>query len=605
MKKSSSVIRNNLYFLKMLWDIAPARVIHTFLNTLIDFATWAFSTVIFVQVLFGGGVERSFIEVLIFIWCCVAGYIAVEVYASWVKQRHEPVTNAEIHRALNLMLFRKAQKMDLSCYETPEFYDTYTKAATEAADRATAVLDSCAKFVASLLSFTYVAVTMCRITPWAIIFIVAPLLGSLYFSKKLNKIKFDIKTESVPFNRCADYVNRVVYFRKFAGELRLTGIFGRLRKMYSQALYDAAEVEVKYAPKKYPLDFLNFILMFPFAFLGMWATGSYLALHGHISLSDFVVLANAIVSVTWMLMDFSGAISESISNSLFIENLKTFLHYEPRIDEEAGGKQPEDKVDTIEFRDVTFVYPGQSKPALQNINLTLRKGVKHALVGINGSGKSTFLKLLLRFYDPTEGMILCNGTDIRELDIKAYRKLIGAAFQDFAMFSVSVTENVLLREAKDEADRQRAVKALKDSDVWEKISTLEKGEDTMMTREFDPKGAELSGGQKQKIAIARAFAKNTPVVVLDEPSSALDPVAEFKMFETINSLCEGEERLSVIVSHRLSSAASCDKIFMFENGILLEEGSHVELMAAGGAYASMFIKQAENYLVEDGGVAHA
>lgn len=604
MKNSNLIIQNNLFFLKIIWNISPARVIHTFLNTLIDFAVWAFSTVIFVQVLFGGGVERSFTEVLIFIWCCVVGYIAAEVYASWVKQRHEPVTNAEIHRALNLMLFKKAQKMDLSCYENPEFYDTYTKAATEAADRAVVVLDSCAKFVAALFSFIYVAATMCRITPWAMIFIVSPLCGSLYFSKKINQITFDIKTESVPFHRCADYVNRVIYFRKFAGELRLTGIFGRLRKMYSRALDDAADVEVKYAPKKFPLVFWSLILKFPFAFLGMWATGSYLTLSGRISLSDFVVLANAIVSVTWMLIDFSGAISESISNSLFIENLKIFLNYKPQIDEEEVGKQPNKTVETIEFRDVSFVYPGQSKPALKNINLTLRRGVKHAVVGVNGSGKSTFLKLLLRFYDPTEGMILCNGTDIRELDIKLYRKLIGAAFQDFAMFSVSVTENVLLREAMHETDYKRAEKALRDSDVWEKICTLEKRADTVMTKEFDPKGAEFSGGQKQKIAIARAFAKDAPVVVLDEPSSALDPVAEFKMFETINSLCDGADRISVIVSHRLSSAASCDRIYLFEKGILLEEGSHVELMAAGGAYASMFIKQAENYLVGDGGVVN-
>lgn len=258
-----------------------------------------------------------------------------------------------------------------------------------------------------------------------------------------------------------------------------------------------------------------------------------------------------------------------------------------------------EQVDTITFQNVSFRYPGQERYALQHINLTFKRGVRHALVGINGSGKSTLLKLLMRFYDPSEGKILLNGVDIREYDIKKYRGMIGAAFQDFALFAATVLENVLLREPEDDADRENAITALKNSDVYDKIKTLKYREDTLLTREFDNEGVELSGGEKQKIAIARAFAGHTPVVVLDEPSSALDPIAEYKMFETITELGKGENKLSIIVSHRLSSAAMCEKIFVFENGKLLEQGSHAELLEVNGTYAYMFHKQARNYQAKE------
>ena len=602
MDKSSHVVSNNIYFLKLLWRISPARVIHAFASAFVDYGVWAFSSVFFMQYLFGGEERGTFAEILAFIWFSVMLYLVTDIYLAWVKNKLEPVSDVQIHCALNKMLFRKAQKMDLSCYETPDFYNTYTKAATETAERAANVLNTCAGLAASACASVYVVASMCSITLWALAFILFPLLANLYFYKRLGKLDYDMNMENVPYNRCADYVNRVIYFRKYAEELRLTGIFEKLRNMYCTAVDKAARTEEKYASKRIPLSALSFALMFRFGFQGMWGVGVFLALAGTITLGDFMVLSTAIVSSSWMIRKFTEALAQCFSNALFIENLKTFLNYEPKIDEEAGGKKPDPHADTIEFRNVTFTYPGQKTPALKNVSLTMKYGVKYAFVGINGSGKSTFLKLLLRFYDPSEGKILLNGTDIQEYDVREYRKLMGAAFQDFAMFSVSAAENVLLREVKTAEDRKTAEKALRDSGIWEKIMSLKNGIDTTMTREFDTNGAELSGGERQKIAIARAFAKDSPVVLLDEPSSALDPIAEYKMFETIGRLCDRKKRLSVIVSHRLSSAAACDKIFLFENGVLLEEGSHSQLMAADSVYASMFRKQAENYLVDMGGI---
>ena len=182
--------------------------------------------------------------------------------------------------------------------------------------------------------------------------------------------------------------------------------------------------------------------------------------------------------------------------------------------------------------------------------------------------------------------------------MQEYRRRIGVAFQDFALFSAPVTQNVLLRPVTGKADRELVARALQDAGVYEDILKLKDGLDTVLTREFDPEGAELSGGQRQKIAIARAMAKGSDIIVLDEPSSALDPIAEYKMFETITALCRQKEAISVIVSHRLSSAAVCEQIFVFENGKLAEQGSHRQLLAQNGVYANLFLKQAKNYLVQ-------
>lgn len=601
MKKKNSVIKNNLYFLGLLWKISPARVILNFVSVLTDYGMWVFSSVIFMQYLFGTGSEtRDFSDVLWFIWFAVGLGIASNLFGSWFYTSYEPKTDVKIHYRLNTMLFDKAQTVDISCYETPEFYNTYTKAATEASDRAANVLNTCARAVSACLSSVYVIVTMVRITPWAIICILLPLVGNLLFGKKLSKVMYDIDQETVPARRRMDYVNRIVYFKKYAGELRMTNVFGVLRNMYKTAVDEAADVECGHAFKRTVLACCKYMLMFVLGMQGMWAVAAILALSGEISVGDLAVLLTSIVSVAWMMNNFESAISETITNSLFIENLKHFFNYKPKINESAGGEVPPKTVETIEFRNVSFRYEGQSEYALKNINLVFKRGARHALVGINGSGKSTLIKLMLRFYDPEEGEILLNGIDIREFDIKLYRKAIGVAFQDFALFAATVLENVLLRNPCGGEDREVAVKALKDSDVYDKIETLKYREDTILTKEFDNEGALLSGGEKQKIAIARAFAKQSPIVILDEPSSALDPIAEYKMFETITKLCEGEDKLSVIVSHRLSSAAMCDKIFVFENGELLEQGSHSELLDVKGAYFDMFTKQARNYQVEGG-----
>ena len=224
-------------------------------------------------------------------------------------------------------------------------------------------------------------------------------------------------------------------------------------------------------------------------------------------------------------------------------------------------------------------------------------GKTYALVGHNGAGKSTLIKLLLRFYDPTQGEILLNGRNIKEYNLQKYRSLFATAFQDNRMFSMSVADNVTLGEDIPEDKRERiVVDALKLSGVYDKVMELPKGINTTLTREFDDEGAVLSGGEFQKIVVSRAFARQCPIKVFDEPSSALDPIAEYKLFDNILKVCR--QNTLLFISHRLSSVQNADHVFLLENGQVREEGTHRELMKKKGIYADMYQKQAENYLAD-------
>lgn len=213
-------------------------------------------------------------------------------------------------------------------------------------------------------------------------------------------------------------------------------------------------------------------------------------------------------------------------------------------------------------------------------------------MGVNGAGKSTLVKLILRFYDASSGQILYNGVDIKEYELSSLRNAFATVFQDYKNFAISVFENVMCREC-DENDKKIAEKALEQSGAWSKVSTLKYGGDTSLTREFDENGAGLSGGENQKVSTARLFAKDFEIAVLDEPSSALDPIAEYKMYENLIDVTKG--KTVIFISHRLSSAVLSDNIIVLSNGKIIEQGSHNELMKNGGEYEKMFTLQASNY----------
>ena len=242
---------------------------------------------------------------------------------------------------------------------------------------------------------------------------------------------------------------------------------------------------------------------------------------------------------------------------------------------------------TIELKNVSFTYPGNDEPTLKNINMTLHPKEKIALVGYNGAGKTTLTNLLLRLYDVTDGEILIDGEDIRNVTADSHRDRFSAVFQDFQLFAATLGENVALTP---EVDSERATAALRHSGFSKSVPN---GLDTYLLREFDDEGIMMSGGESQKVAISRAFYKNCPYVILDEPSANLDPIAEYNLNQSM--IEAAQDKTVVFISHRLSTTVSADRIYVMENGEIIEQGSHEELMAMNGTYAYMFNLQAEKY----------
>ena len=281
--------------------------------------------------------------------------------------------------------------------------------------------------------------------------------------------------------------------------------------------------------------------------------------------------------------------------AFYFQNLRDFFDYEPKIE---SGKEKCEEFRSLEFKNVYFRYPSAEKDTLHNVSFKINKGETVAIVGVNGAGKSTIVKLLLRFYDVTGGEILLNGKNIKEYDLASLRRSYGAVFQDYRNFAVSVFENIMCHECSDE-EKKIAEKALVQSGIWDKISGLPKGGDTVITKEFEKDGIGLSGGENQKVSVARLFAKDFQFAVLDEPSSALDPIAEYKMYENLIEVTK--DKTVMYISHRLSSAVLSDKIIVISGGKVIETGSHKELLETGGEYSRMFTLQASSYNKESEG----
>lgn len=608
-RKTTDTISETIYLLKILWKIDPARVVLSFAVSFLGFGEWVFFTVIFMKYLFGAAeIQRSFEETAVFIAITMLVLFFTTGIQIWFSERYIPVSNPRIYEKLNTMLFDKAANVEIACYEDAEFYDTYTKASSEAYTRALSVLTDTPAVFASALSSIYVVAAMYSISWLAGILCFMPMISSFVFGKIINRLEYERTMENIPQTRRINYINRVLYLQKYAKEFRMTGIYRVLEKTYEQAYQKMLLVYDKYAKRLFAASMGRTLFAFTIVFEGTWMFAAFSAMVTKtILIGDFVVVANAIVSTTWMLISFTDSLNLTYQNGLFAKNMKTFLNYKETLPEDQDGLPVPDKIETLELKNVSFQYPGQKKEglyAVKNVNCVFHAGKKTALVGHNGSGKSTLIKLIMRFYDPTEGEILLNGTDIRKFCLRSYRALIGSTFQDFELFSMSVLENVMMEQIATDQQRQRGMDALLKSGALEDIEKLPKGADSVLTREFDPEGVILSGGQAQKVAVARSFAKDRPILLLDEPSSALDPVAEYQMYETIMELCDetyagklGEQaKIAVIISHRLSSAAMADRICLMQHGEMTEQGTHQELMELGGSYADMFLKQAESYL---------
>lgn len=493
-------------------------------------------------------------------------------------------------------MIKKAVRMDLVCYDCDEYYDDFVVAASQLEDMVVTAIFDLARMGRNVTTVLVLSGLITFIDPAIALF---PILGFIInaFSRfRIMKLEYQYDVEKKTIMRRANYSKRVFYQPEYAKEIKLSHIEIPLRKQFHQAIDETIAISKKYGIRISLWSLVNWISVF--TILSMFCVPLYLGYMAlvvcNIGLGDVAALNNAQGIMRNQLDSINYCIERIQRAGLFCERFRKFMNYESKIEEAVGEASIPEEHSVLEINDMTFRYHGADKDTLKHISMTICPGEKVAFVGENGAGKSTLIKLLMRLYDVTEGSIRYGERDIREYSTEEYRDIFGSVFQDYQLYAATVQENVMMQQPKGE-DPDRITEALDQSGFLERLRTLPLGLDTSLTREFAEDGVQLSGGEAQKVAIARLFAKKDRmhIAILDEPSSALDPKAEYDLNRNI--LNKAGDATVIFISHRLSTTKEADRIYMFEHGEIIEEGTHQELMELGGQYAEMFHCQAKYY----------
>lgn len=417
-------------------------------------------------------------------------------------------------------------------------------------------------------------------------------LVSYFVGKKLNGYGYRHKEEIAEYERKIGYINRRSADRSAAKDIRIFGLRPWLEDLYAKALNSYTA----FRKKENGIYFGGSVADLVLAFLRNGFAYAYLiglAVAGKLSASEFLLYFSAVGGFTAWVGGILSGLKELHKQSVEISTIREFTEYpEPFALDEGEHIVPDANAEyEIKLEDVSFRYDGCAENILEHINLTLRPGEKIAVVGLNGAGKTTLVKLICGFYDPTEGRVLLNGKDIREYNRRDYYTLFSAVFQEFSVLPATIAANVAQTET--DIDYSRVADCLERAGLTQKISSLPNGVESLLNRDIYEDAVDLSGGEMQRLMLARALYKDSPVILLDEPTAALDPISERELYEKYNEMTHG--RSSVYISHRLASTRFCDRIILVENKGIAEQGTHSELLAKGGRYAELFGVQSKYY----------
>lgn len=573
-------------------------------------------------------------------------------WAAWMENVTMPRAQEILHKKLRMELYEKAAELDLEQYDDPKYYNEFVWSISEAAGRMDSILKDYGNFLNQAAGMIVSGAFFVTLDAFGIVFILMSLAVTLVMKSYSGRLQFARDAELKPIERKRSYFNRIFYLNDYAKEMRLNPVADRLRAEFSETNEKVYPVVSKYGKKnvlaEFVGDFCSNDILINTVYLGylvyqtvvsrVLAYGSTMALF-----SSSSWLKNSLRNLALILPKLE-------QHGLYVEKIRTFLAFESKLPG-GGQKLEEGAFQELSVENGSFAY-GNDSDTLHDISLSIKAGEKIAIVGYNGAGKSTLIKLLLRLYDVQQGKIRLNGQDIKEYDKKNYRSQFATVFQDYKLFAASIADNVRMDvapgkpdgagrsgasgkpgasdklealdmsgasnrvEAADKAevsgkievsekpevsnklaasDQKEIERALEQSGFTERLATLPGGIQTPLTREFDAEGVNLSGGEAQKVAIARTFYKYCPIIILDEPSSALDPISEYQLNQAM--LEAAKDKTVIFISHRLSSTVMADRIYMLEQGRIIEQGNHRELMELDGAYAHMFRIQAEKYNV--------
>ena len=489
------------------------------------------------------------------------------------------------------LLHSKSIQLDLQHFENPEYYDSLARAAREAPYRPNTIVNNLISIARGLLSLLLMAGLLIYLHWVIVIILLVANIPGIWLRLHYAGVLYNFKREQTPAARKTAYFKWLLTGDRPSRELRLFGLGEYFTNLFNKNFNKLKEEEISIIRKRTSIELIAGIFKAAAFLLAL----GYIAketVSSQISVGDMAMYLVAFRQGMVYIKDVFSSLAGLYEDNLFIGDTFEFLNLKEKIVAVPPVIEPGSFSSSIKVGNLSFSYPGSGEPLLKNLNLEISKGETIALVGANGAGKSTLVRLLCRLYDPVEGEITLDGKDITHMDPASYRRLFSVIFQDFMLYNLSAGDNIWMGDIFTPQNRERIKTSASQTGIDELIEALPKGYDTVIGRLFDD-SRELSWGEWQKIAMARALYRDAPVLILDEPTSALDAATEYEVFSRFKEITR--DRTSILISHRFSNVSLADRILVLNNGKIAEEGTHQDLMKAGGLYSEMFTKQSSGY----------